>query len=196
MQSDPNDNSKTANSSSQISNTFPSSQHGLSHIEEQAPGQLLTREDSLESHSSFAESEVLSVSSDGSRQGRTSSSGRLRSGGSAQSSPGGSPGSRIAEYEQLYKTNPKKHGKMSFQVVPSSSKSSSRVSIEEFPNGKNAVRDCFLTTLTLCRGPDSSSLAPSTINFVLDEPCITQISPSDHNSARVENGVCKILSGR
>jgi hypothetical protein len=119
----------------QISST--ANHHGLSHEDEEPPATLLDREDVGGTSEVASDADATSVSSEGSRRGRGTNSGRLNSGSSNSSSGSqrGSPVNRIDEYERRQTNSRRTSDRVTFQVVPSKGGSGRSVSIEEFPNG-------------------------------------------------------------
>src|SRR5580700_5738497 len=75
-------------------------QHGLSDEHDESSATLLGREDVARTSGASTESDATSVSSEGSRRGRDTHSGRLNgSSGSSSSSQRSSPVTRVEEYE-------------------------------------------------------------------------------------------------
>jgi hypothetical protein len=120
-------------------------QHGLSDEHDESSATLLGREDVARTSGASTESDATSVSSEGSRRGRDTHSGRLNS-SSSSSSQRSSPVTRVEEYERQHTYSRRVFDRITFQVVPSAAGSSSRVSIEEFPNGTVARYDPSLET--------------------------------------------------
>jgi hypothetical protein len=79
-------------------------------------------------------SDNFSVSSGGTRRGRSADVGRLSR--QHSSSQEGSPGSRIDDYERAFTKHRRTSDEMIFQVVPSARDKHSNVSIQSFPNGE------------------------------------------------------------
>jgi hypothetical protein len=88
-------------------------------------------------HHEGVDTDALSVSSGGSGRGRKTNIRRLNS--HDRSSQGGSPGSRIDEYERSHLPSSKKGDGVFFQVVPSINGARRHISVEQFPNGKPPV---------------------------------------------------------
>ena len=110
----------------------PLTQHGLSEIEQRASGGSLPWS-SPRGSSSVPEADNLSVSSGGTRRGRSANAGRISS--RENSSQEGSPGSRIDEYERAHAPLRKRSDGVIFQIVPSEKGKIQTLSIESFPNG-------------------------------------------------------------
>ena len=112
--------------------TSPTHQHGLQPDHEEASLSLLSREDDSGFSGIAVETDVASVSSEGSRRARRSHSRRLSSSSNSQTS---SPTNRIDEYErsQTYVRRPSE--RFTFQIVPSTKDSRSSISVQDFPNG-------------------------------------------------------------
>jgi hypothetical protein len=124
-------------------------QHGLSDEYDESSATLLGREDVARTSGASTESDATSVSSEGSRRGRDTHSGRLNSSSSSSSSSSSqrrSPVTRVEEYERQHTYSRRASDRITFQVIPSAAGSSSRVSIEEFPNGTVARYDPSLET--------------------------------------------------
>jgi hypothetical protein len=121
-------------------------QHGLSDEHDESSATLLGREDVARTSGASTESDTTSVSSEGSRRGRDTHSGRLNSSSSSSSSQRGSPVTRVEEYERQHTYSRRASDRITFQVIPSAAGSSSRVSIEEFPNGTMARYNPSLET--------------------------------------------------
>lgn len=133
MQSEP---SKVSQNDS-LTNTYNSStsnQHGLSHEHAESSAALLSREDVGGALGLVFESDATSVSSEGSRRGRDTNSGRLSS-QSSSISQRGSPANRVEEYERQQIYSRRTSDRISFRVVPSTRGTGTGTSIEEFPNG-------------------------------------------------------------
>ena len=121
-------------------------QHGLSDEHDESSATLLGREDVARTSGASTESDATSESSERSRRGRDTHSGRLNSSSSSSSSQRGSPVTRVEEYERQHTYSRRASDRITFQVIPSAAGSSSRVSIEEFPNGTMARYNPSLET--------------------------------------------------
>jgi hypothetical protein len=122
-------------------------QHGLSDEHDESSATLLGREDVARTSGASTESDATSVSSEGSRRGRDTHSGRLNSSSSSSSSSQRrSPVTRVEEYERQHTYSRRASDRITFQIIPSAAGSSSRVSIEEFPNGTVARYNPSLET--------------------------------------------------
>jgi hypothetical protein len=123
-------------------------QHGLSDEQDESSATLLGREDVARTSGASTESDATSVSSEGSRRGRDTHSGRLNnsSSSSSSSSQRRSPVTRVEEYERQHTYSRRASDRITFQIIPSAAGSSSRVSIEEFPNGTVARYNPSLET--------------------------------------------------
>jgi hypothetical protein len=121
-------------------------QHGLSDEHDESSATLLGREDVARTSGASIEPDATSVSSEGSRRGRDSHSGRLNSTSTSTSSSSqrSSPVTRVEEYERQQTYSRRTSDRITFQVIPSTAGSRSRVSIEEFPNGTMARYDLTL----------------------------------------------------
>jgi hypothetical protein len=148
MQPEPSRVSQNNSLASTQDSTTPS-QHGLSDEHDESSAALLGREDVARTSGASIESDAVSVSSEGSRHGRDTHSRRLNSsssGSSSSSSQRSSPITRVEEYERQ-RTYPRRvSDRVTFQIIPSTAGSRSRVSIEEFPNGTRARYDLTLET--------------------------------------------------
>ena len=111
----------------------PPTQHGLSEIEQLASGGSLSWSSPRVPTSAPDEADNLSVSSRGTRRGRSANAGRISS--RETSSQEGSPGSRIDEYERAHAQLRKRSDGIIFQIVPSAKGKIQTLSIESFPNG-------------------------------------------------------------
>jgi hypothetical protein len=120
--------------STNTQNSSTSNQHGLSLEHAESSAALLSREDAGEPPSLAFESDATSVSSEGSRRGRDTNSGRLSS-KSSRSPQRGSPANRVEEYERQQIYSRRTSDRILFQVVPSIRGTGTGTSIEEFPNG-------------------------------------------------------------
>src|SRR4051812_32812316 len=109
-------------------------QHGLSDEHDESSATLLSREDVTRTSDASIEPDATSVSSEGSRRGRDTHSGWLNS-SSSSNSQRSSPVNRVEEYERQQIYSRRTSDRITFQVIPSTAGSRSRVSIEEFPNG-------------------------------------------------------------
>ncbi|KAJ9602670.1 hypothetical protein H2200_012864 [Cladophialophora chaetospira] len=124
---------QTATSVDQPQQTSPLTQHGLPHLQQPASGGTLPRSGLREPNLLLEETpDDVSVSSGGTRRGRSSNTGRLSR--QHSSSQEGSPGSRIDEYERAFTKYRRPSDEMAFQIVPSAKDKPSQVSIEAFPN--------------------------------------------------------------
>jgi hypothetical protein len=124
-------------------------QHGFPDEHDESSATLLDREDVARASSTSIEPDAASVSSEGSRRGRDSHSGRLNSSNSSSSSSSSQRSSlvtRVEEYERQQTYSRRTSDRITFQVIPSTAGSRSRVSIEEFPNGTIARYDLTLET--------------------------------------------------
>ena len=154
MQSAPSEALPNATSVDRTQETPSPSQHGFPHIERQASDGALSRSNLRESTQSTEGSlDNVSVSSGGTRRGRSTNAGRLsRQHSSSQES---SPGSRISDYERAFTNYRRPSDELIFQVFPKVGDKSLQVSIESFPNGKD-IKSCLqssLSLLTTGRGP-------------------------------------------
>jgi hypothetical protein len=152
MQSDPIEVSQntTINYASQQSPN--NSQHGQHHLPDHGSGHLIGRHAGDQSHRHVGT--ASDVSSDISSQADEELSLRLRRLSSHSSSKDWSPVDRINEYENAQATSPGRDGQIGFMVIPSQNKGNPGRSIENFPNGKQAlVKDepfQMLITLQRC----------------------------------------------
>jgi hypothetical protein len=121
-------------------------QHGLSDEHDGSSATLLGREAVARTSGASIEPDAASVSSEGSRRGRDSHSGRLNSTSTSSSSQRSSPVTRVEEYERQQTYSRRTSDRITFQVIPSAAGSRSRVSIEEFPNGTMARYNLTLET--------------------------------------------------
>jgi hypothetical protein len=131
MQSAPTEASQTATSVDPSSDSSTSNQYGLSDSHQQASGTVLLEHASVPSIERSDDVEAASVTSRGSSRGRQPKSGRL--GNRQDTSQDSSPGSRIDEYERAHTVTRIPSDGMIFQVISNSG--TSRVSIQDFPNG-------------------------------------------------------------
>ena len=147
MQSEPSKVSQNDSLASTQNPTTPN-QHGLSDEHDESSAALLSREDIAGTSGASIEPDVASVSSEGSRRGRNTHSGRLNSSNSSSSSSSqrSSPLTRVEEYERQQTYSRRTSDRITFQIIPSTAGSRSRVSIEEFPNGTIALYDPTLET--------------------------------------------------
>jgi hypothetical protein len=130
-------------------NSSTANHHGLLHEHEESPATLLSREDVGGTSEVASYPDATSVSSEGSRRGRGTNSGRLNSSSSnsSSSSQRGSPVNRIDEYERRQTNSRRTSDRITFQIVPSKGGSGKGVSIEEFPNG---MADLWFDARSLC----------------------------------------------
>ena len=133
MQSAPPEASQNATSvDSPHTQPFPS-QHGQPSTSEQASDRL-RRGDIGEPTLATDDADTVSNSSTSTGRGRRSDTGRLS--GRTGSSNGGSPGSRIEEYEKAHQYGRKLSATMTFTVVADGKGKIRSASIDKFPNGK------------------------------------------------------------
>jgi hypothetical protein len=144
MQSEPSKVSQNDSLASTQNPTTPN-QHGLSDEHDESSATLLHREDVARTSGAPIESDAASVSSEGSGRSRDTHSGRLNS-SSSSSSQRSSPVTRVEEYERQRTYSRRTSDRITFQIIPSTAGSRSRVSIEEFPNGTLALYDLTLET--------------------------------------------------
>ncbi|RMZ90485.1 hypothetical protein DV736_g2265, partial [Chaetothyriales sp. CBS 134916] len=111
---------------------LPIRQHGIAEHHEPGPGSLRLNEGPREPGESTSDTDAVSVSSSSAPRGRQADAGRISH--RKESSQASSPGSRIDEYEKAHGSVWKRSDGMIFQVVPNAKGTSSRVSIEDFPN--------------------------------------------------------------
>jgi len=111
----------------------PSTQHGLPVNVLQASGGTLSPSSPGAPSSVSDDNDSISVASGETHRGRNSHVGRLSS--RDDSSQGGSPGTRIDEYEKAHATQRKRSDGMIFQIVPMAKGKAQSISIESFPNG-------------------------------------------------------------
>ncbi|KAK4941484.1 hypothetical protein LTR10_018628 [Elasticomyces elasticus] len=110
----------------------PSTQHGLPINVLQASGGTLSPSSPGAASSVSDDIDSISIASGETHRGRNSHVGRLSS--RDDSSQGGSPGTRIDEYEKAHATQRKRSDGMIFQIVPMAKGKAQSVSIESFPN--------------------------------------------------------------
>ena len=148
-------------------------QHGLSNEHDESSATRLGREDVARTSGASIEPDAASVSSEGSRRGRDSYSGRLNS-SSSSSSQRSSPVTRVEEYERQHTYSRRTSDRITFQVIPSTAGSRSRVSIEEFPNGTIARYNPTTgnVLLTSNRGLDAHLVPFASADNICNEPCL------------------------
>jgi hypothetical protein len=146
-------------------------QHGLSDEHDESSAILLGREDVARTSGASIEPDAASVSSEGSRRGRETHSGRLNSSSSSSSS---SPVTRVEEYERQQTYSRRTSDRITFQVIPSPAGRRSRVSIEQFPNGTIAGYDLNTRNILLMsnRGLDAYLVPFASADIICNEPCL------------------------
>ena len=117
-----------------FSQSIFSAQHGLRIGLEPSSSPSSRREAGEDSPQQGNDADAVSVSSGGSGRGRKANLRRLNS--NDRCSQGGSPGSRIDEYERSHRSSPSKGDGISFQVIPSIKNGKERSSVDRFPNGE------------------------------------------------------------
>jgi hypothetical protein len=126
----------TSDDRSQLS--LSPAQHGLPDTEQYASGGALLGSSPGASQSAVDDTDSVSISSGGTRRGRSANAGRISS--PEHSSQEGSPGSRIDEYERAHTKRGTRSDGVLFQIVPSTGDKVRAISIEEFPNGRMPER--------------------------------------------------------
>lgn len=139
MQPAPSEALQNATSVDQPQFPSPFAQHGLPVNVLQASGGTLSPSSPRAPSSVSDDIDSVSVASGDTHRGRHSHVGRISS--RDDSSQGGSPGSRVDEYEKAHATQRKRSDGMIFQIVPMAKGKTQTVSMESFPNG--AVESLF-----------------------------------------------------